>query len=95
MAQLFPLHIWGKEYLTAPTSSSTSASVTHANTYKILVHDPLTVVTKDGVPLTGLVNSSYYTFESNQAHLIAADQPIAVALEHCARTPVARPPTVR
>lgn len=79
MAQLFPLHIWGKEYLTAPTSASTSASVMHTNSYKILVHDPLTVVKKDGVVLTGLLNNSYYTFESNQAHLIVADQPIAVA----------------
>ncbi len=79
MAQLFPLHFWGKQYLTAPTSSAGSASVSNINSYKILVNDPLTVVTKDGLPLTGLINNSYYSFESNQPHFIAADQPISVA----------------
>jgi hypothetical protein len=79
IAQLFPLHIWGKKYLTAPTSSSTSASTFHTNIYKIAVYDPATVVRRNGIILTGLLANSYYLSESNLPDLIEADKPIMVA----------------
>ncbi len=79
MVQVFPLHIWGKDYLTAPLPSSSSASFASSNTIKIMVNDPQTVVTRNGVVLTGLVNNSYYKYESNTADHIRADKPIMVA----------------
>jgi hypothetical protein len=79
MAQLFPLHIWGKKYLTAPLSSSLSAAVSGISIYKILVNDPQTVVRKDGVILTGIINNSCYIYESNAPAFIEADQPILLA----------------
>jgi hypothetical protein len=78
MVQLFPLHIWGKRYLTAPLPSSSNASSTMTTVYKILVNDPQTVVTRNGVLLTGLVNNTYQ-YESNTADYIVADQPIMLA----------------
>ncbi len=79
MAQLFPLHTWGKKYLTAPLSSSTSAALPGTSIYKIVVNDPQTVVKKDGVTLTGLVNNSYYIYETNAPALVEADRPILLA----------------
>lgn len=77
--QCFPTQAWGKRYLTAPTSSSTGASNLMINAYKVLVKDPTTVVTRNGVPLTGLQQNSYYYFESNTADYIIADKPVMVA----------------
>lgn len=79
MAQVFPLHIWGKDYLTAPLPASNLATFASNNTFKIMVNDPQTVVTRNGVVLTGLVNNSYYRYESNTADYIRADKPIMVA----------------
>ncbi len=79
MVQLFPLHIWEKKYLTAPLSSSASPSTAGISIYKILVNDPLTVVKKDGVTLTGIINNSYYIYESNAPVLIEADKPVLLA----------------
>jgi hypothetical protein len=77
--QCFPTQAWGKRYLTAPTSRSTTANQFMTNSYKVLVKDPTTVVTRNGVPLTGLQQNSYYFFESNTADLIQADKPVMVA----------------
>ena len=79
MAQLFPLHIWGKKYLTAPIAASNSASFMGTSMYKIVIHDPQTVVTRNGVILTGLLNNSYYLYESNTPDIIEADKPVMVA----------------
>lgn len=77
--QCFPTQAWGKRYLTAPTSRSTAANQFMTNSYKVLVKDPATVVTRNGVPLTGLQANSYYFFESTTADLIQADKPVMVA----------------
>ena len=77
--QCFPTQAWGKRYLTAPTSRSTNASQFHTNSYKVLVKDPVTVVKRNGVVLTGLQQNSFYFFESGTADLIEADKPVMVA----------------
>lgn len=79
MVQVFPFHIWGNNYLTAPLPSSSSASFASTSSIKIMVNDPTTVVTRNGVALTGLINNSYYKYESNTADYIRADKPIMVA----------------
>ncbi|HYF31634.1 MAG TPA: gliding motility-associated C-terminal domain-containing protein [Chitinophagaceae bacterium] len=77
--QNFPFQAWGRRYLTAPTSSSNGASTLNINIYRIAVKDPSTVVRKNGVVMTGLVNNYYYQFESNTADYIEADKPVMVA----------------
>jgi gliding motility-associated-like protein len=77
--QNFPSQAWGKKYLSAPTSTSSSASSLMTNIYRVLVKDPATVVKVNGITLTGLINSRFYQFESNTADKIEADQPIMVA----------------
>lgn len=77
--QNFPLQAWGKRYLTAPTSSPDDARVLSGNVYRVLVKDPLTVVKRNGVVLTDLVNNSYYQYTSNTADYIEATDPVMVA----------------
>jgi gliding motility-associated-like protein len=84
MQQNFPITAWGKRYLLAPTSFSpapfnTAANPFATNTYRIAVQDPATVVLRDGVPLTGIVNNHYYQFHSNQPSYIESDKPIMIA----------------
>ncbi len=79
MQQHFPRQAMGKIYLTAPFAGSTAASSTSTSMFKVVVNDPATVVSRNGVILTGLINNSYYAFESNTPDLIEADQPILVA----------------
>jgi gliding motility-associated-like protein len=77
--QCFPSQAWGKRYLTAPTSNSNTPSAMMVNSYKIAVKDPTTVVKRNGVVLTGLINGSYYRYESNAADYIESDKPVMVA----------------
>ena len=79
IVQLFPIHVWGRKYLTAPTVYSNAASTSSINLYKIAVYDPTTVVKRNGVILSGLVNQRYYQFESNTPEYIEADKPVMVA----------------
>jgi gliding motility-associated-like protein len=81
MQQLFPSQAWGKKYLLAPTSQSTTASAYQVNRYKIVVSDPSTVVKRGPVtlPQSSLINNTYYTFESLSAQIITADKPIMIA----------------
>ncbi len=83
MQQCFPEVAWGKRYLTTPFSSG-SGSTLHANqlqnsVYKVVVKDPATVVKKNGVLMTGLINGKYYRYESTTADYIEANKPITVA----------------
>lgn len=78
MQQVFPYQAWGKRYLTAPTSSASSASSFHTNIYKVLVKDPTTIVKKNGIPLSPLINGNYYQYQSNTADYIEADKPVLV-----------------
>lgn len=79
MEQNFPYVAWGKRYLTAPTSNSSAANSFHTNIYRVAVKDTSTVVTRNGVQLTNLIDGFYYEFESNTADLIVGDKPIIVA----------------
>lgn len=79
MQQIFPFQAWGKKYLTAPTSNSSSASSLMTNIYRVAVKDPATVVKRNGVTLTGIQRNFYYEFQSNTADYIEADKPIMVA----------------
>lgn len=83
MQQCFPQHAWGKRYLTAPWSKSSSGTLQPTsfqnNVFKIAVKDPTTVVKRNGTTLTGLINGSYYAYTSNSADYIEADKPIMVA----------------
>lgn len=77
--QLFPQHAWGKKYLTAPFSGSTTPNSFARSTYKIAVRDPATVVTVNGAAITApLQNGNFYVYESSTADRIEADKPIEV-----------------
>ncbi|MCW3467601.1 right-handed parallel beta-helix repeat-containing protein [Chitinophaga nivalis] len=77
--QNFPSQAWGKKYLTAPTSNSSSATSLMTNIYRVLVKDVATVVKRNGVALTGIINNRFYQYESGTADYIEADQPVMVA----------------
>jgi len=79
MQQCFPAQAWGKRYLTAPTSNHSSANSFQTNVYRVLVKDPSIVVRRNGVPLTNLINNTFYHFVSNTADYIEATGPIMVA----------------
>lgn len=71
--QVFPSGAWGKKYITTPTSNMTN------NFFRVMVSDPTTIVTLNGVALTGLTSNIYYQFENNTPNIISADKPIVVA----------------
>lgn len=73
MQQSFPANAWGKKYLTAPTKDMPN------NFYRIAVSKPGTVVKRNGVVLTGLINGFYYDYQSSTPDLIESDEPIMVA----------------
>jgi len=77
--QIFPVHAWGKRYLTAPFSASDHAAILNMGRFRVAVKDPTTIVKRNGVVLPSLINNFYYEFESNTADLIEADKPILVA----------------
>lgn len=76
--QIFPASAWGTRYLTYPTVSTNNTNTTNINFYRIAVRDPSTVVKRNGVVLTGLVNNFYYDIFSNVGEYIEADKPILV-----------------
>ncbi|BAV04945.1 gliding motility-associated C-terminal domain-containing protein [Filimonas lacunae] len=77
--QNFPYRAWGRRYLTAPTSASTNAALFNTSIYKVVVKDKATVVKRNGVVLTDLVDNLYYQFASSQPDYIEADKPVMVA----------------
>jgi len=76
--QCFPTQAWGKRYLTAPTSNSSTPSTNMWNTYKIAVKDPTTQVWRNGSLLSGATNNVYEII-SNQPEYITSDKPVMVA----------------
>lgn len=86
MQQCFPQQAWGKRYLTTPFSTASgasssvnlTASTPMTSVYKVVVKDPTTVVRRNNVPLSGLINGQYYKFSSSTADYIEADKPIAI-----------------
>jgi gliding motility-associated-like protein len=77
--QAFAEQAWGRRYLTAPFSANSGASARQTNIFRVLVKNPATVVRRNGVVLSPLVQNAYYEFQSNTADLIEADQPIMLA----------------
>lgn len=77
--QIFPASAWGTKYATYPTVRAGSPSSTNVNFYRIAVRDPLTVVKKNGVTLTNLINNFYYEYSSNAGDYIESNKPILVA----------------
>ncbi|MFT3844062.1 MAG: PKD domain-containing protein [Lacibacter sp.] len=71
--QAFPSNAWGKKYLTAPTNKMPN------NFFRVCVSDPATVVKRNGITLTGLINNFYYEYRSSTADLIESDKPVMVA----------------
>ena len=72
--QMMPRQAWGNKYITIPTVPLNN------NFYRILVADPATVVTRNGIPLTGLVNN-YYEYYNNTGivDVLEGNNPILVA----------------
>ncbi|HZH94320.1 MAG TPA: PKD domain-containing protein, partial [Flavisolibacter sp.] len=73
IVQAVPKNAWGKKYLTVPTK------VLPNNYYRICVLNPATIVTVNGVPLTGLIGGFYYQISTMEPSVIEANEPIMVA----------------
>ena len=78
LQQAIPIHTWGTEFMTSPTSVDENPASHNINIYRILVADPATIVKKNGQRLWGL-NGAYYEYQSNTADYIEADKPIFLA----------------
>ncbi len=77
--QIFPASAWGTKYLTYNTVNSGGSYTPNFNYYRIAVRDPNTVVRRNGIPLTNLINNFYYEITSNSGESIDADKPILVS----------------
>lgn len=80
--QVFPTQAWGTRYLTYHMLNNTSTDINDPfkNFYRIAVEDPTTVVKRNGVVMTGLLNNFYYEFmDSTGGDFIESDKPVLVA----------------
>ena len=80
--QVFPTQAWGTRYLTYHTLNNTTTDINDQfkNFYRIAVSDPTTVVKRNGVVMTGLINNFYYEYlDSLGGDYIEADKPILMA----------------
>jgi len=77
--QIFPASAWGTKYLTAPTIVSGNVNQFNTSFYRVAVRDASTIVKRNGVALTGLLNNFYYEFSSNQPEFIESDKPVLVS----------------
>lgn len=80
--QVFPTQAWGTRYLTYHTLNNTTTDINDQfkNFYRIAVSDPTTVVRRNGVVMTGLINNFYYEYlDSLGGDYIEADKPILMA----------------
>ncbi len=80
--QVFPAQAWGTRYLTYHTINNTNTNILESfrNYYRVCVQDPTTVVKRDGVVLSGIINNFFYEFmDSTGGDYIEADKPILVA----------------
>jgi gliding motility-associated-like protein len=79
--QIFPANAWGTRYLTYHTVMNPNGDISgpFLNYYRVAVRKPGTIVKRNGVPLTGLINNFYYEFTSDSGDFIEADAPILVA----------------
>ncbi|TMI65633.1 MAG: PKD domain-containing protein [Bacteroidetes bacterium] len=77
--QVFPTQAWGTRYLTYHTLNNTTTDINDQfkNFYRIAVSDPTTVVKRNGVVMTGLINNFYYEYlDSLGGDYIEADKPV-------------------
>ncbi len=86
--QVFPSQAWGLKYLGFATANSTSNTQYNSNIFRILVKDPTTVVSNNGVVLPQaslVIPGNYYEINTttgsgpNGAIYIEADKPVMVA----------------
>jgi gliding motility-associated-like protein len=79
--QMFPTNAWGTRYLTYHCVNNTSNDLLtpYKNLYRVVVKDPSTIVKRNGVVLTGLVNNFFYEFSSFSGDYIEANKPILMA----------------
>lgn len=79
--QIFPAIAWGTRYLTYHHVNNTSGDIVSPflSFYRVAVRNPATVVKRNGVAITGLINNFYYEFTSGGGDYIEADQPVLVA----------------
>ncbi len=80
--QIFPSQAWGTRYLTHHTlnNSTTDINATFRNFYRVCVQDPTTIVKRNGVVMTGLINNFYYEYmDSTGGDSYTADKPILVS----------------
>ncbi|MBK7558726.1 MAG: PKD domain-containing protein [Chitinophagaceae bacterium] len=80
--QIFPAQAWGTRYLTHHTLNNTNTNIneTFRNYYRVCVQDPSTVVKRNGVVMTGLINNFYYELmDSTGGDYFTADKPILVS----------------
>jgi gliding motility-associated-like protein len=71
--QVYPLAVWGKNYITAPLKTR------NYDILRIVLSSPGTNVTVNGAaPPGGLINGLYYEFTSTATNVITADKPIQV-----------------
>jgi gliding motility-associated-like protein len=79
--QMLPARAWGSRYLTyhMVNNTQTDISTPFLNFYRVCVTDPSTVVRRNGQPLNGLVNGTYYEFGSTTGDYITSDKPVLVS----------------
>ncbi len=80
--QVFPLQAWGTRYLTYHTINNTNTNIleTFRNYYRVCIQDPTTVVKRNGIVLSGLINNFFYEFmDSTGGDYIESDKPILVS----------------
>jgi len=77
--QVFPASAWGTKYFTSPTSSSNNVATFMPSVYRVAVREPGTVVKRNGVVLTNLINNFYYEFYSSVGEYIESNKPILVS----------------
>jgi gliding motility-associated-like protein len=71
--QVYPLAVWGKNYITAPLKTR------NYDILRIVLSSPDTKVIVNGAaPQGGLINGLYYEFTSTATNVISADKPIQV-----------------
>lgn len=91
--ELMPKSAWGKNYITAPFAGR------EYDVFRIYVDNPNTQVTRNGgvLPVSSLINNSYYQFSSFVPNIISSDNPIMVVQYMISQTCDSRnsPPNIR
>lgn len=79
--QMFPSRAWGTRYVTYHMINNTKFNISDdfLNFYRVCVTDPSTIVKRNGVVLTGLINNFFYEFSSISGDFIESDKPILVS----------------